>query len=258
MRSLQDEVEEHSDATGELRKQVLWSMSQQVRAERLVIGRQLVGQGFAPALGDQNIETAMQQRDQWIMRILMEHTHTPLLERRLAFKASHATAVEAFHASASSLLKKPVLLHLRHGRLAASDWRIQAPTITVKRQQAAYLRLVSAPTKACVDILTRHDGRYQGNLRPNWKEGTGLEMTNVFPELLSKRVVNPERAKITMHVTKQRLPLIEEHVDNEIRKLQFGSALADKAESKGDDIKGAGKGKRKKGRKGIPVDEAAF
>ena len=63
-------------------------------------------------------------------------------------------------------------------------------TVTVRRQQAAYDRLVSAPAKACMDILTCHENQYQSNLRPNWKEGTVLEVTNVVPTLLLKWVVN--------------------------------------------------------------------
>ena len=74
MRGLREDVESHADAISELRKQMLWSMSQQVRSEQLLTSRQLVFQGFAPAMEDRSLDQAMAKRDQWILQTLRDHT----------------------------------------------------------------------------------------------------------------------------------------------------------------------------------------
>ena len=249
MRGLQDDIESHSDAISELRKQVLWSMSQQVRSERLLTSRQLVFQGFAPTMEDRNLDQAMAMRDQWILKTLQDHTQ--LSAKRLSFKASHATAVEALSRLTIITLEEASVAALAARSLHGKRLLYAGATVSVRRQQAAYDRLISAPAKACMDILTRAEGKFQSNLRPSWKEGSVMEVTSAVPTLLLKWVVNPERARIKLFVIPKYLRLIEEHIDGEIRKLQFGSAL-------GLDPKGSGKGKSKKGKKGIPVDAAAF
>ena len=143
---------------GELRKQILWSMSQQVRFERTLTRKQLVLQGFVPQLEDQNIEAAMQARVQWIMRSLVENTH--LSKKRLALKSSHATAVEALsRLSIITLEEASVAVHVARG-MNSKRFNYAGASIMVNCQQAAYDRFVSVPAKACMDILTRHEGRY--------------------------------------------------------------------------------------------------
>ena len=235
---------------------MLWTMSQQVRTERLTTSRQLVLQGFVPSLEDRNAEAAMIQRDQWILSILREHTRLP--ERRLAFKASHATAIESLSRLSIITMEEASVAALAARSLAGKRLTYAGgASVTVKRQQAAYDRLVSAPAKRCMDILTRADSSYQGKLKPNWKEGTVHAMNAAAPVLLLRWVVNPERAKVKIYVIKKHLLTIEQHIDAEIRRLQFGSALGD-SKGKGADYKGGSKGKGKKGSKGIPADDAAF
>ena len=195
MKGLCEDVESHADAISELRKQMLWSMSQQVRSERFLTSRQLVFQGFAPAMEDQSLDQAMVKRDQWILQTLRDHTQ--LSEKRLAFKASHSTAVEALSRLTIVTMEEASVAALAARSLHGKRLLYTGTTVTVRRQQAAYDRLVSAPAKACMDILTRHENQYQSNLRPNWKEGTVLEVTNVVPMLLLKWVVNPERAMLS-------------------------------------------------------------
>ena len=257
VRGLQDDVESHAESLSTLRKQMLWTMSQQVRSERLLTSRQLVLQGFAPALEDKNIDAAMAARDRWILKTLMEYTH--LSERRLTFKASHATAVENLSRLSIVTMEEASVAAQAARALQGKRLAYAGSTITIKRQQAAFDRLVSAPAKSCMDILTKSEARFQGNLRPNWKDGTVTQVADPIPELLLRWVVNPERGRIKIYVTKRFIPVIEEQIDFEIQKLQFGSAIAEQTKGKGSETKGAGKGKTKKGRKtGIPVDEAAF
>ena len=254
MRGMQDDIEDHSDAISELRKQVLWSMSQQVRSERLVTGRQLVFQGFAPTMEDRNLDQAMAQRDQWILKTLQDHTQ--LSAKRLAFTASHATAVEALSRLTIVTLQEASVAALAARALHGKRLLYSGATVSVRRQQAAYDRLTSAPAKASMDILTRFESKFQSNLRPNWKDGVVMEVTGATPTILLKWVVNPERARIKLFITPKYLHVIEEQIDMEIRKLQFGSALGD--QKGGSDMKGAGKGKSKRSKKGIPVDTMAF
>ena len=257
LRSLQDDVEEQSESLSALRKQMLWTMSPQVRSERLLTSRQLVLQGFSPAHEERNIEAAMAARDSWILAILKEHTHLP--ERRLAFKASHSTAVESLSRLSIVTMEEACVAvqaarALQHKRLPYAG-----SSITIKRQQAAFDRLVSAPAKSCMDLLTRREARFQGNLRPNWKDGTVTQVADHVPELLLKWVVNAERGRIKIFVTKRYLTLIEENIDKEIQRLQFGSAIVDQEKGKDDETKGKGKGKSKKGRKSsIPADTSSF
>ena len=256
LRHMREDVESHDEALGELRKQVLWTMSQQVRTERLTTSRQLVLQGFAPALEDRNVETAMLQRDQWIASILKEYTRLP--ERRLTFTASHATAIETLSRLTIITLAETSVAALAARALAGKRVNYAGASITIKRQQAAYDRIISAPAKCCMDILTKYNQQYQGKLKPNWKEGTVYAMDAATPTLLLRWVVNPERAKVKIFVLPQHVPLIEQHIDEEIRRLQFGSALHDqKGKGKGADFKGGAKGKGKKTGK-LPVDESAF
>ena len=256
VRGLQDDIEDHAESLGTLRKQMLWTMSQQVRSERLLTSRQLVLQGFSPALEDTNIDAAMAARDRWILKTLMEHTH--LSERRLTFKASHSTAVEHLSRLSKVTMEEASVAAQAARALQGKRLMFAGSSITIKRQQAAFDRLVSAPAKSCMDILTKTEARFQGNLRPNWKDGTVTQVADSTPELLLRWVVNPERGRIKIFVTKRFIPVIEEQIDGEIQRLQFGSAIADQ-KGKGGETKGSGKGKTKKGRKsGIPVDAAAF
>ena len=123
--------------------------------------------------------------------------------------------------------------------------------ITFKRQQTAYDRIVSAPAQACMDIVSRHEGKYQGCLKPNWRGGYVAQTADrKEPEILFRWLVSPERARIRIYVVRSLLHHIENEIDAEIRQLQFGPILSDK---------GKGKGKAKKGKKiGAPVDPHAF
>ena len=87
VRHLQEEVDTHGDMIGEVKKQLLWTMSQQGRAARALMSRQLVIQGFSPQNEDKRISVAMKNRDAWILMMMMEQTG--LDSSQLTFQASH-------------------------------------------------------------------------------------------------------------------------------------------------------------------------
>ena len=69
-----------------------------------------------------------------------------------------------------------------------------------------------------MDIATRHHPKYQSCLRPNWRKGYVAQVADTKePEILFRWLVNPERARIRIFVTKHLLHSIEDEIDEEIR-----------------------------------------
>ena len=252
VRNLQEEVDTHGDMLGEVKKQLLWTMSQQARSDRALTSRQLVLQGFSPASEDKRVSIAMDKRNQWIAKMLQESTG--LEASRLTFEASHATTHDALSRLSIITLKDQSIASLVARVMTTRKFSYDGVPITWKRQQTAYDRIVSAPAKSCMDIISRSEPKYQSCLRPNWREGYVAQVADRDePDILFRWPVNPERARIRLYITKKLIHIVEGEIDAELRKLQFGPLGPDKGKG------GKGGGKSKKGKKGgAPIDPQAF
>ena len=247
VRSLQEEVDIHGDMLGEVKKQLLWTMSQQVRSDRSLTSRQLVLQGFQPAAEDRRVGVAMDKRNPWIARMLQESTG--LEASRLTFEASHATTHDALSRLSIITLKDQSIASMVARVMTTRKFTFDGVPITWKRQQTAYDRIISAPAKSCMDIISRSEPKYQSCLRPNWREGYVAQVADKDePEILFRWLVNPERARIRLYITKKLIHIVEGEIDAELRKLQFGPIGPDKGKG------GKGGGKSKKGKKGGAAD----
>ena len=252
VRNLQEEVDTHGDMLGEVKKQLLWTMSQQVRSDRALTSRQLVLQGFATAAEDKRVGIAMDKRNQWIAKMLQESTG--LEPSRLTFEASHATTHDALSCLSIITLRDQSIASTVARVMTTRKFNYEGVPITWKRQQTAYDRIVSAPAKCCMDIISRNEPKYQSCLRPNWHEGYVAQVADrAEPDILFRWLVNPERARIRLYITKKLIHIVEGDIDTELRKLQFGPVWPDKGKG------GKGGGKSKKGKKGgAPIDPQAF
>ena len=227
-------------------------MSQQVRSDRALTSRQLVLQGFSPSSEDKRVGTAMDKRNQWIAKMLQESTG--LEASRLTFEASHATTHDALSRLSIITLKDQSIASLAARVMTARKFSYERVPITWKRQQTAYDRIVSAPAKSCMDIISRSEPKYQSCLRPNWREGYVAQVADrAEPDILFRWLVNPERARMRLYITKKLIHIVEGEIDAELRKLQFGPIGPDKGKG------GKGGGKTKKGKKGgAPINPQAF
>ena len=132
-----------------------------------------------PQSEDRRIGVAMKNRDAWIMKMLMEQTGLEAaifvqgVTRRntccpLAIVNDHAGRYQHCSSCGQSDVDAEVQLwwHTHHPQKAADG-------------------LVSAPAKACVDIASGREAKYQGCLKPSWREGYVVQTADRSePEIL--------------------------------------------------------------------------
>ena len=129
--------------------------------------------------------------------------------------------------------------------------------IILRKQTALWDRLVSAPIKATMDILSAEVPNMQGAFKPDWRQGKLYH----WDSLLACWSTDVEHAKIKIQIKPEYVDVIDRNMKTGLRRLRFGKELETDEQSGGHKGRGKG-GKSSKGKaklsNAVPVDESAF
>ena len=95
----------------------------------------MVLQGFTPASEDRRVSVAMANRDAWIMKMMREQTG--LDEKRLSFKASHATTHDALSRLSIVTFDDPSIAALAARSMSSKRFNYDGHAVSFKKQQTA-------------------------------------------------------------------------------------------------------------------------
>ena len=216
------------------------------------------------------MEQAMKERDAALLDIFASVTRLP--HSRLAFSSSHAVGVDqlsrlsivTFHDGA---IAGAVLRNSGHRK-----YEFKGAQLVIRKQTAAFDRLVSAPAKIAMELITSQAGHLESRFEPRWKEGIIYNSAFHQSRPILRWSVNIESSKIKVWVAEAFHERVSAGMEAGLRRLQFGAAAASQpaaaeataasADAKGyfpDKGKGKGKkGKSKKPRASVPTDASAL
>ena len=240
VRQLREDLEEVEAEQAALKRQLLWSMAQEVRRQRKEMSCQIVIQGWRPELEDASLWTAHQQRDNFCRDLFQRLTKLP--HDRLQFETSHSTNLESLSritvVTFSNAAITGAVLRASHQQ----RYGYGTASLQLRKQTSLYDRLCSAPAKIGMESLTSISPQLQGALRPDWRKG---EVWSTMGALELLWEVNVEQACIRAYVDEPRVPEVAAQMEAGIKRLTFG--WEGEAEAAGS---GKGGGKGSKGGKG--------
>ena len=211
MNCLDDEIAHTLQGLRATRRQVLWTMAQTVREDRVKAAHQFVMMGWAD--GGLPADTARIQREEEIMRLL-------------ANAKVNSTGIEFSHStSAMASLSKMTIVTLkasgerRRVLEAAGSFTLRSgEKILVRPQIALFDRLSSLPAKAAMTSISRTYPSAKSAFKPRWRE----QLVELPGGIAMKWQVDLQHAEITMHVPGTVIKLLKNDIERELDQLQFG------------------------------------
>ena len=269
LQDLREDLDWQHEELGALKQQLIWSMSQNIRRERKEASQQVVLQGFLPRQEPQELEMAINQRERFVADLCRKLIKAP--PSLIRYTCSHTTTATSMSRITIITFDNPAMATAMVATSGQTRHSFGPAQILLRRQQAAYDRICSAPAKIVMEILSREAPWLQKSFKPDWRRGLLINHASGEPRTLARWTIDPEHAKIRLEVAAEYKIAIERDMDKGINRLQFG-VLEEEGERAGEGAgkekggwKGAGKGEGKgkgKGRKasgpGIPLDPAAF